>query len=50
MKAFEPVTNEFGEIISYTVHIKNKLQFNHVLELLSADLNFRQISKVVQSD
>lgn len=50
MKAFKPVTNEAGEVLSYTIHIKNKPQFDHVCELLSASLSFRQISKVVRSD
>ncbi|OAE20627.1 hypothetical protein AXG93_154s1010 [Marchantia polymorpha subsp. ruderalis] len=50
MKAFVPVTNESEEIIFYTVHIKNKLQFNYVIELLSTVLSFRQISKVVKSN
>ena len=50
MRAFHEVKNEAGEVESYTVTIKNSAQFNHVVELASAGLSFRQISKVVRSD
>lgn len=50
IKAFKPVKNEAGEVISYTVTVQKKAQFDHVLELVSASLSFRQIAKVVRSD
>lgn len=50
MRAFTKVTDANGEVLSYTVHIKHKRQFDHVVDLLAAGLSFRQISKVVRSD
>ena len=50
MKAFKHVKNEAGEVVSYMVTIENKAQFDHVCELVSACLSFRQVAKVVKSD
>lgn len=50
MRAFVPVKDDAGNVLSYTVTIKRKAQFDHVLELVAAGLSFRQIEKVVRSD
>ena len=49
MKAFDKVTNEQGEVLSYTVRIKNKRQLYHVVDLLAAGLSFRQVSTLPKS-
>lgn len=50
MRAFKPVKDETGDVESYTVSVENKAQFDLVLEMISAALAFRKISKVVRSD
>ncbi len=52
MRAFKAkaVKDDSGEVISYTVAVKKKVQFNHVLDHVAADLSIRQIAKVIRSD
>ncbi len=50
MRAFKAFKDDSGEVLSYTVAVKKKAQFNHVLDLVAAGLSFRQIAKVICSD
>ncbi len=50
MPAFKAVKDDSGEVLSYTVAVKKKAQFNHVLGLVATGLSFRQNAKVIHSD
>ncbi len=50
MRAFKAIKDDSGEVLSYTVAVNKKAQFNHVFHLVAPGLSFRQIAKVIRSD
>ncbi len=50
MRAFKTVKDDSGKVLSYTVAVKKKAQFNHLLDLVAASLSFVQIVKAICSD
>lgn len=38
IRAFKSVKDDAGDVVSYTVNVKNKSKFNHMREIVSAGL------------
>lgn len=48
MKVFTKVTDVNGKVHSHRVHIRNSRQSDHLVDLLSANMSFIQISKAMK--